>query len=94
MNWLVYIAQTLNADEVGIPRTSDVAVFDGILNVVYFLGGLICVLVIIIAGFTYVTSAGESNSVKKAKSAILYAAIGIVVILLAFVITQFVIGAF
>lgn len=94
MWWLTLVAQQLNANDIGVPTVSDQRVFDDVLNIVYWLAGLICVLVIIIAGYVYVTSSGESNAIKKAKNAILYAAIGLIVVGLAFVITQFVIGAF
>lgn len=65
-----------------------------ILNITYFIAGIVAVIVIIIAGFFYVTSQGKPANVTKAKDAILYSVIGIVVIMLAFVITQFVVGRF
>ncbi|MNL79813.1 hypothetical protein D3C87_2065000 [compost metagenome] len=52
------------------------------------------VIVIIIAGFIYTTSGGDAGAVKKAKNMVLYSVVGIVVIALAFVITQFVAGRF
>ena len=48
--------------------------------------------IIIVSGILYTTSAGDSARVKTAKNAITYAVVGIVVILLAFTITNFVIG--
>ena len=52
------------------------------------------VLVIIFAGYMYVTSGGDPAAVTKAKNAILYSVVGLVIVALAFVITQFVIGSF
>lgn len=60
------------------------------LGGVYFIAGIIAVIVIIIAGITYVTSSGDPNKTTKAKNQILYAAIGIMVIVTAFVITNFI----
>jgi cytochrome bd-type quinol oxidase subunit 2 len=77
-----------------IPTNSANAVLNGALNIFYVASGVVAVVVIIIAGYMYVTSQGDSAAVAKAKNAILYAVIGLVVILLAFGVTWFVIGRF
>jgi type IV secretory pathway VirB2 component (pilin) len=64
------------------------------LTIVYGLAGTVAVIIIIVAGFMYTTSGGDSSRIKKAKDAILYSLIGLILVALAFVITQFVIGAF
>jgi hypothetical protein len=46
---------------------------------------------IIIAGFKYITSGGDTNKVASAKSTLTYAIIGIVVVALAQLIVHFVI---
>ena len=60
----------------------------------YFLGflGLIAVIMIIYGGFTYVTAAGKQEAVDSAKKTILYAIVGIVIILLSFAIVNTVVG--
>ena len=55
--------------------------------------GLVCVIIVIIGGIQYMTSSGDSGKVKKAKDTILYGVIGMVICVLAFAITTFVIGA-
>ncbi len=60
------------------------------LNLLYFVAGVIAVVAIIIAGFTLVTNSSEPDAVKKARNTILYAVIGIVVIVSAFTITWFI----
>lgn len=65
--------------------------FSAGLNKVFFWSGIVAVAVIVVAGFQYVTSAGNSEKVKKAKNAILFAVIGLVVVLMAFAIVNFVI---
>lgn len=87
-----YLAQ-IDAGSVNIPNTTSDYLWQGILDAIYFVAGAACVIVIIIAGYIYVTSVGNPTSVSKAKNAILYAVIGLVVIILAFVITRFVIGS-
>lgn len=61
--------------------------------VVGFLG-VIAVIVIIWAGWTYVTSAGASDKVMLAKRTILYAVIGLVVTIMAGAIVAFVVNTF
>ena len=63
-----------------------------LFNTAYLWAGIICVAIIIVSGILYTTSAGNSDQIKTAKNAITYAVVGIVIILLAFTITNFVIG--
>ena len=69
------------------------ALIKTIIDTLLFLLGAICVIVIIVGGFRYVTSNGNSESVKSAKNIILYAVIGLVVALAAYAIVGFVIDA-
>ncbi len=81
--------------EVNIPHAlTDAEILTNVLNIAYFLAGLIAVIVIIVAGIMYVTSAGNSASITKAKNLILYSIVGLVVIIAAFGVTNFVIGRF
>lgn len=61
-----------------------------ILNVVISVLGLVAVVVIIIGGFSYMTSQGDPAKAAKARNTILYGVIGLVVALLAFAIVNFV----
>lgn len=63
------------------------------LNVVYLWVGIITVIVVIIGGIYYTISLGDPSKVAKAKNTILYAVIGLVITLLAFAITNFVLNA-
>ncbi|HEU5005091.1 MAG TPA: pilin [Candidatus Saccharimonadales bacterium] len=63
-----------------------------ILNVFSALIGIVAVVMIIYAGFRYVTSAGSEGGVKTAKNAIIYAIIGLVIVAIAQVIVHFVIS--
>jgi hypothetical protein len=67
-----------------------------ILTIVdYFLGflGLLAVIMVIYGGVTYVSSAGNDEAVGKAKKIIMYALIGIVIIMLSFVAVNAILGA-
>lgn len=64
-----------------------------IIDVVLGVLGLVAVIVIILGGVQYTTSAGDPGRVKKAKDTILYGIIGLVVALLAFAIVNFVLSS-
>ncbi|MFA6521009.1 MAG: hypothetical protein WCT53_01325 [Candidatus Gracilibacteria bacterium] len=55
--------------------------------------GLLTVVMVIYGGFLYVSSAGNEENVGKAKKILLYAAIGIVVIIASFAIVNTLLGA-
>lgn len=84
----------LTASDVGIPSTEADTLLANALSIVYWVVGIVAVVTIIIAGYMYVTSAGDPAQATKAKNMILYSAIGLVIVMLAFVITQFVLGRF
>lgn len=55
----------------------------------YFVG-VVAVVMIIIGGFLYLTSGGDSNRVASAKNTIIYAIVGLVIALLAQALVRFV----
>jgi hypothetical protein len=61
-----------------------------IINVFSVIVGSISVIMIIVGGFRYITSAGDSNNVSGAKNTILYAIVGLVIVAFAQIIVQFV----
>ena len=65
-----------------------------IVNILLFLAGAIAVIVIIIGGIRYVLSSGDSGQVQAAKNTILYAVIGLIVVIMAYAIVNFVINQF
>ena len=69
-------------------------VLTGVLDIVYFSAGAASVVVIIISGFTMVTSGDKPESVAKARNGIMFSAIGIVIIVFAKLITSFISGRF
>ena len=68
--------------------------FKKVVNVFLFLIGAIAVVMIVIGGFRYTISGGDSSAVNGAKNTILYAIVGLVVAVAAYAIVNFVIGAF
>ncbi len=54
--------------------------------------GVVSIIMIIIGGFKYVMSNGDSNGINSAKNTILYALVGLVVVAMAQVIVNFVLN--
>lgn len=63
-----------------------------VLSVVFAIAGAIAFLYLVIGGFHYVTSQGDSQKVAKAKNTITYALVGIIVVIMAQTIVAAVIG--
>ncbi len=93
--FLILAAGKIDPGQIGYnPSITDAsnATIGNIMNVVYLVAGIVAVLVIVIAGFIFVTARGDQSNIARAKNAVLYAVIGLVVVMMAFVITQFVLG--
>lgn len=63
-----------------------------VINILSLVVGVAAVIMIIIGGFRYITSGGDSAAVNGAKNTVLYAIIGLVVVGVAQFIVRFVIG--
>jgi len=61
-----------------------------VLNVLSAIVGAIAVIMIIIGGFRYVTSAGDSNTASSARNTILFAIVGLIIVAFAQIIVRFV----
>lgn len=65
-----------------------------VINIILFLVGVAAVVMLIIGGFRYVTSQGDSGATASAKNTILYAVVGIIVATAAYAIVNFVLDQF
>lgn len=94
--FLLLAIDQIKPDEIGLknPATDPNAVVAKVLNTVYLWAGIVAVLAIIIAGLFYVISTANPSHTKRAREAIVYAVVGLIVIIMAFAITQFVLGRF
>lgn len=54
--------------------------------------GAVAVIMLVIGGFKYVTSNGDSNNIQQAKNTVLYAVIGLVVAILGQIIVTYVVS--
>lgn len=91
---LAQLTAGTGSDQINIPKLDANVVLNNSLNIFYLAAGIIAVIAIILGGYFYVTSLGDSAAVSKAKNTILYAVIGLIVIIMAFAVTWFVIGRF
>ena len=95
MNWYLILSsineQVTNVTGEDAKLENNVA---NILNTVTFAIGIVIVIVIVLAGISYATSQGDPAKVKKAKDAIIYGIIGLLIVLLAWAIIGFVVGVF
>lgn len=74
--------------EGGTTRVNDL-ITDAI-NIFSIIVGIIAVIMIIVGGFKYITSGGDSGNITSAKNTIIYAVIGLVIVALAQFLVQFV----
>lgn len=86
------IDPTAKCDDAAGGQNAFSSVLRTVINLFSIVVGAVSVIMIIIGGFRYVISGGDSNSTKAAKDTILYAVIGLVVVLFAQVIVRFVIS--
>jgi len=63
-----------------------------VINFFSIIIGIIAVLMIIVGGFRYIISGGDSGNVTTAKNTILYAIIGLLVVVFAQFIVKFILG--
>lgn len=64
-----------------------------ILNWVYGIAGLVAVGFVVYGAISYTTSQGEPGKIKQASQAITYALIGLVIVVMAAVLTNFVLSS-
>jgi|SRR5690606_19325652 len=80
-------------NQINIPRAeAGASQVQTVLQIVFQVSGVIAVLVITIAGLSYILAGGDPQRVSRAKDAIMYAIIGLVVSILAYAIVTFVIN--
>ncbi|HEX7259506.1 MAG TPA: hypothetical protein VF272_01080 [Candidatus Saccharimonadia bacterium] len=61
-----------------------------ITNTLMTVAGAIAVIIIITAGIRYITSTGDAARVKASKDTLMYAVIGLIVVILAYAIVRFI----
>lgn len=78
------------AEKEGSPTVN--SVLNTVVNLLSLFVGIIAVIMIIVSGFRYVTSGGDPGKVSGAKSALIYALIGLAIAALSQVLVKYVLG--
>ena len=73
-------------------KSADYSSLQGLFNEVFLWAGIIAVLTIVVSGVMYTTSAGDPGKIGKAKTALAFSIIGLLLVLLASVIVNLVLG--
>lgn len=63
-----------------------------VVNVFSIIVGIVAVIMILVGGFKYITSGGDSGNITSAKNTIVYAIIGLVIVALAQFVVKFVLN--
>lgn len=87
-------AVRIKSAEVNIPKVSSIDVLSGVMSGIYVVVGAIAVIIIILSSFTFASGAYDPAKIAKAKNTILYSVVGLIVVIIAFAITQFILGRF
>lgn len=80
------------ADEAGLPKKELKLTVLGVIKWILGFLGVIGVILVVYAGFLWMTAAGNDDQISKAKGIITAAIIGLIIVILAFAIVQFVLG--
>ncbi|MCX6741326.1 MAG: hypothetical protein NTY61_02935 [Candidatus Parcubacteria bacterium] len=74
-----------------VPSQTDLTVIIGsIISIVIQFLGIIAVIIVLIGGFIWMTSGGDSEKIKKARDLMTNGIIGLVIIILAYAIVTFI----
>jgi uncharacterized membrane protein len=77
-----------NASGAGTPGGSIIGIVATTMNWLLALVGFLGIIGFVIAGILYLTAAGDEDQIGKAKNAMMYSIIGVIVALLGFVVIQ------
>ena len=80
-----------NTSQIGTARTLPQLIL-AIIRLMLMIAGMIAVVFVIVGGYMYVTSAGNSEQAEKGKNTLVNAIIGIIVIVLSYVIINVIVN--
>jgi cytochrome bd-type quinol oxidase subunit 2 len=72
------------------PQTDLIPWIKGVLNLVIGISGLVSVVILIVAGYMFITANGNEDTIQKATKTLTFAIIGLVICLISVLIVQFV----
>lgn len=66
----------------------------GAFNTAYVWAGIIAIISLIISGYFFITANGDASRIKRGKDGVFASVVGLVIVAMAFTITNFVVGRF
>ncbi|MFA6393486.1 MAG: hypothetical protein WCW25_01235 [Patescibacteria group bacterium] len=81
-----------DANDIGLGNEDPKSIIVNVIRVILGFLGLIAVIIILIGGFKWMTAQGNDDKITEARKLIQAGAIGLVIVLAAFGITQFLIN--
>ena len=76
------------------PKIGEIAgVLDKVMDIVFPVAGILCVIFIIVGGYMWIASAGDPAKVKQAQGTLTWAIIGLIFVLVVRLIVSTVVGA-
>lgn len=96
----IYWASVIKANDLGeflpddpLPGDDDVLdIAYRAINLAIFLAALVCVVVLIASGYSYITAAGDEQKIEKATKTLTFAIVGLVICFISVILVQFVLG--
>ena len=71
----------------GLPETNDLSdIIINIMNWLLVIVGVIAIIAFVISGILYLTAAGDSNQIDRAKTAMTWSIVGVIVALMGYVV--------
>ena len=64
-----------------------------VINLAIGLAALVCVVVLIASGYSYITAAGDEAKIEKATKTLTYAIVGLVICFISVILVQFVLSS-
>lgn len=80
------------SDNKGTSLTGSNGIIAKAANIIALVAGISAVIIIVISGIMYITSGGDPQSVSRAKNTLIYAVVGLVIVVLARTIITFVLS--
>ena len=82
----------IDTEDTGIRTEDDIIVaIAEIINFVLLFAGIFAVVAFVVAGFMFILGFGSDSSIQRARKIMIWAAVGLVVIIFAFVLVDFVV---
>jgi len=92
LSGIYFASDTVNSGNLPTVVNPGSSTIGTILGIIFVIIGAMALLMIVVAGFRYVLSAGDPQKIAQARNAIIYSLVGVVVAITAEAIVHFVVG--